>query len=348
MYLGFYNFYKHCNKNRLLTDPSSFIGDDLMYGFVVAGKRLRDAGHQVATLDMDDLEKFDVGVFFDHPTFLDSYFQKFRKIPGKKLYLFLFENEANRPDQYWKRNHRDFEKVFTWHTDLIDHKKYFPAMYPLKIPASFSINRDEKKKFCVTIASQKYMPHKKEIYSERVRAIRWFEQNHPEEFDLYGQGWDRRYFTGNLSRLNLFLQKIYPKFFPNSLKSNRFPSWRGAVPNKNAVMRQYKFALCYENAVFPGYVTEKIFDGFFAGCIPVYLGAPNVTDFIPANTFIDMRNFKSYEELYRFMKSMPSSQYENYLTAIEDFIHGDKIYPFSADAFADLFFKEIVQPNVAS
>jgi hypothetical protein len=347
MYLGFYNFYKRCNQNRLLTDSNSNIGDDLMYGFVFAGQRLRESGHQVATLDMDDLEKFDVGVFFDHPTFLDPYFRKFRALPGKKLYLFLFENAANRPDNFWKLNHRDFEKIFTWHTELIDHKKYFPFWYSMKIPTPFAINPTERKKFCVTVASQKYNPHPKELYSERVRGIRWFEREHPAEFDLYGQGWDRRYFTGGFSRLNLLLQKIYRKF-PTAFRSDRFPSWRGAVPNKNAVMRLYKFALCYENAEFPGYITEKIFDGFFAGCVPVYLGAPDVMDSIPPETFIDRRNFKNYNDLYRYLRTMPDTEYHSYLSAIENFVGGEKIHPFSPESFANIILQQIAEPTIAA
>lgn len=347
MYLGFYSFYKHYNQNRLLRDPSGPIGDDVMYGFVVAGQRLRELGHQVATLDMDALEKFDAAVFFDHPTFLDPYFRKLRKLKNKKLYLFLFENEANRPDNYWRRNHRDFDKVFTWHTSWIDHKKYFPFAYSMRIPSPFVVNTAEKKKFCVTIASQKYNPHATELYSERVRAIRWFENAHPDEFDLYGQGWDRRYITGPLARANLLLLKLYPKF-PHSFRSHRFPSWRGAVANKNTVMREYKFALCYENAVFPGYVTEKIFDGFFAGCVPVYLGAPDVTDFIPPETFIDLRHFKNYEALYRYLKTMPQVEYHAYLAAIENFVRSEQIKTFSADNFAQVMIKHIVGTNASA
>ncbi len=347
MYLGFYSFYKHYNKNRLLTDPSSPIGDDLMYPFVVAGQRLRELGHRVATLDMDALEKFDVAVFFDHPTFIDPYFRKLRKLGGKKLYLFLFENEANRPDNYWACNHHAFEKIFTWNPKLIDNKKFFPFWYSMRIPAPFKIRPEEKQKFCVTVASQKYNPHRKELYTERVRAIRWFEREHPAEFDLFGQGWDRRYFTGPLSRLNLLLLKLYPKF-PNSLHCNRFPSWKGAVSNKNEVMRPYKFAFCYENAVFPGYVTEKIFDGFFAGCVPIYLGAPDVTDYIPEGSFIDRRNFKHLEELYRYLKTMPQAEYTAYLEAIQDFVTGKQIQRFSAETFANVMIQHILQPKASA
>lgn len=326
----------------MLTDPSSPIGDDLLYPVVQLGKFLRERGHQVATIDTDDLEKFDKVVFFDHPTFLNQYFRKLRRMKGKQLYLVLAENEANRPDNYWPRNHRDFTKVFTWNPQLVDNKKYFQCYHNFRIPENFRINPTEHKKFCVTIASQKYNPHPKELYTERVRVIRWFEKNHPDEFDLYGTEWDRRYVTGKLSRANLFLQRFY-RMTGDTFKSKTFPSWRGTVPKKREVMRQYKFAITYENAVFPGYLTEKIFDALFAGCVPVYLGAPDVTNLIPSNTFIDRRNFKTHEELYQYMKQMPEKEYTGYLEAIENFVRGPAIKPFSVEGLCDLVLHQVVE-----
>jgi hypothetical protein len=347
MYIGFYNFYRHYNANRMFTDPSSPIGDNLMYPFVLAGQRLRQAGHRAATLDTDQLDKFDAAVFLDHPTLLNPYWRKLRRLPGKRLYLFLFENPANRPDNYWRRNHAGFEKVFTWSPDWIDGRKYLPFCIPLQTPERLKIDPAEKTRFCVTIASQKYNSHPRQLYTERVRSIRWFEAHHPEEFDLYGTYWDRFFFTGKLARLNLVLQRLYARF-PNAPRPRRFPSHRGEVAGKNAVMRQYKFALAYENAVFPGYVTEKIFDAFFAGCVPIYLGAPNVTDYIPAETFIDKRQFGSYEQLYRFLKDMPDEEYRRRLAAIEDFVQGGRIKPFGAEHFAATILQHVAQAPGAS
>jgi hypothetical protein len=91
MYLGFYSFFKHYNRNRMLNDPTGPIGDEIRHGFYFAGKRLRELGHRVATLDRDELEKLDCALFFDHPTFLDPYYRKLRRMPGKKLQLSLFE-----------------------------------------------------------------------------------------------------------------------------------------------------------------------------------------------------------------------------------------------------------------
>ncbi len=37
-------------------------------------------------------------------------------------------------------------------------------------------------------------------------------------------------------------------------------------------LKNYKFNLCFENASFPGYLTEKLFDAYNAGCVPIYWG----------------------------------------------------------------------------
>ena len=39
-------------------------------------------------------------------------------------------------------------------------------------------------------------------------------------------------------------------------------------------LSQYKFNICGENSYTPGYFTEKIYQAFLAGCIPVYLTHP--------------------------------------------------------------------------
>jgi hypothetical protein len=341
MNLGFWNFYKAFNANRMFNDESCTAGDDLFYGPVFLAQKLRAMGNQVATLDMDKLENFDAAIFIDHPTFLNHYYRRLRRMPGKKLYLILSENEANRPDNYWRWNHRAFDKVFTWDPTLVDQKKLWQYWHTVKIPSPFSIDVAEKTKFCVTISSQKFLSHPKALYDERVDIIRWFEREHPEQFDLYGARWDRLYFSGYLSRFNYVLQPFYSKF-PNSFRVRRYPSYRGAVPYKKAVMRHYKFAIVYENAIFPGYLSEKIFDAFFAGCVPVYLGAPDVLKYLPAETFVDRREFSNNEELYRYLSGMSQKEYLGKISAIEAFVNSERIKPFSADNLVDIFLRHVV------
>jgi hypothetical protein len=343
MYLGFYNFYRSYNNNRMFTDPSSPIGDDLAYPTVFLGRYLTSLGHRVATIDTDDLSRFDAVVFLDHPTPLNRYYRQLTRPSDHraKLYLVLLENPANRPDNYWRSLHQPFERVFTYCSDWADGRKYIQFMLPNRLPLPVRLSTAEKKRFCVTIASQKYNAHPKELYSERVRAIRWFEREHPEEFDLYGTQWDRWWFKGALSRLNLFLGVFYRKF-PAWGRRADFPSHRGVVPRKHEVLKQYRFSLCYENAVFPGYITEKPFDCWLAGCVPVYLGAPDIDRHVPPGTYIDRRQFKDHADLYRYLKSMSASEYEGYLAAIETFLNGPAARPFSAEGFAELMVRHVV------
>jgi hypothetical protein len=314
-------------------------GDDGSYGAMRLANHLRGLGHQINTLDMAQ-GPLDAAIFFDHPTFLNGYFRKLRKT-RTKLYLFLMENEVNRPDNYWKWTHRDFEKVFTWNPELVDNKKYFQIYHTRKIPPNFKADLAAKNKFCVTISSQKYSTHKAALYNERIDIIRWFEREHPSQFDLYGERWDRFYFSNFLWRLNIFLARLYRKY-PNRFQTRRFPSHCGPVPSKRQAMRPYKFAIAYENAVYPGYLTEKIFDAFFAGCVPIYLGAPDVLDYLPAQTFINRNDFADNEALYRYLTGMSDREYLERIKAIEDFVNGERMRPFSAEQFIETVEKHII------
>ncbi|MDH7578630.1 MAG: glycosyltransferase family 10 [Bacillota bacterium] len=165
------------------------------------------------------------------------------------------------------------------------------------------------------INTNRYNSHPLELYGERLKAIRWFEENHPDDFRLYGRGW----------------------------AYEEYPSYRGEVAFKKDVLKKAKFSICYENARdIPGYITEKIFDCFIYGCVPIYLGAPNVTEHIPAATFIDKRNFKSYPELSKYLRDMPPQEYIGYLEAIKSFLESEKSYPFSVEYFIDLMANKIL------
>lgn len=41
---------------------------------------------------------------------------------------------------------------------------------------------------------------------------------------------------------------------------------------KQKWLEGYKFNICFENSSYPGYLTEKLFDAYNAGCIPIYWG----------------------------------------------------------------------------
>ncbi|CAF1673001.1 unnamed protein product, partial [Adineta ricciae] len=53
---------------------------------------------------------------------------------------------------------------------------------------------------------------------------------------------------------------------------------------KLALTSDYLFTIAIENSLNHDYVTEKLWHAFVAGSVPVYLGAPNIEDWLPCRT----------------------------------------------------------------
>ena len=334
--IGFYNFYNVYNKNRMFNpEIQAPIGDDLLYPFHHLARVARQRGISVSTIDTEPLDEYDAIFFLDYPGPHNQYLKKVIDMKFENLYLFIFENEIIKPDNWKRENHRYFKKIFSWRDDIIDNKKTFKFFLPNKIPETISSDISQKTKFCCMIAGNKKNNQPGELYSERIRAIKWFETNQPAYFDLFGKGWDLTV-PVTIKHLKPVIQPFYNIFSPP------YPSYRGEITSKRTILEQYKFSICYENVIdIPGYITEKIFDCFFAGCIPIYLGASNVADYIPENCFIDKRKFPEYSTLFNYLKHMTEDEYLNFFNAIKGFIKSDKILPFGAKHFADLIINEV-------
>ena len=137
------------------------------------------------------------------------------------------------------------------------------------------------------------------------------------DFDLYGEGWERRHPAVDPA-LHAAAQRVY----------------RGPIDDKLALLAGYRFALVYENTRFRGYISEKLFDCFFARCIPIYSGAPDVAQFVPPNAFIDARQFATYPELERFLRGITEEDAKRYVDAAHAFLVGPAYESFCAERFA--------------
>lgn len=63
---------------------------------------------------------------------------------------------------------------------------------------------------------------------------------------------------------------------------------RGTI-HKRSLLSKYQYNICAENSFHPGYVTEKIFEAFFSGCIPIYWGhVPVEPDILNQECFINI------------------------------------------------------------
>lgn len=86
---------------------------------------------------------------------------------------------------------------------------------------------------------------------------------------------------------------------------------------KFEIYSKYKFVIAFENAIGDDYVTEKFYDPLLVGTVPIYMGAPNIEEFIPGNNcYIDIRDYKSPEELANYLKKcfLYNNEYMKYHT----------------------------------
>lgn len=56
---------------------------------------------------------------------------------------------------------------------------------------------------------------------------------------------------------------------------------------------QYKFTIAFENSMLPGYTTEKLFDCFKAGTVPIYWGNPEITRDVNPKAFINCNDYEN-------------------------------------------------------
>lgn len=70
-----------------------------------------------------------------------------------------------------------------------------------------------------------------------------------------------------------------------------------------------------------------------AGAIPIRWGK-TTEDYLPKNCFIAKEDFKSYQDLYTFIKNMPEETYFQYLENIKRYHESNLPLVFSCEYFA--------------
>lgn len=79
--------------------------------------------------------------------------------------------------------------------------------------------------------------------------------------------------------------------------------------------QKYKFSIAAENASFPGYTSEKIITSMLAGTIPIYWGNPWVADEYNDESFINVMQYDSLDEVVEVIKRLDEDEeaYHNML-----------------------------------
>lgn len=203
--------------------------------------------------------------------------------------------------------------------------------------------------FLVMINSNK-LPrlYVKELYTARLAAVEYFHRY--GEIDLYGPNWNRMpnrvgktWIPATAMRMYRVLWEGKQRIRPNPIYAAAAEAWKGKAASKAETLSRYNFALCFENQALKGWITEKLFDCLFAGTVPVYWGATDVNDFVPAEAFVDMRQFKDFGELRYFLHQLSPTEVQRYRDAGRAFVNSDRFQPFRMQTLSALFARIVAE-----
>jgi len=186
------------------------------------------------------------------------------------------------------------------------------------------LNWDDRSKNVVMLASNKFSPCVNSGYSIRRKIARIGADKN--KLEIYGMYWKSSLFH----KLHIFLAMFkfnllsgyIPRFKLEQFGRIRSVNIMGESVSKLELLDDSKFSLVVENS--DECITEKLFDAFFLGVIPIYIG-PKIGELgIPEETFIqidwDLSNFSSV------FTSLNELDVESYLDAIGTFISSDNFW----------------------
>lgn len=256
------------------------------------------------------------------------------RLSGLPAYAYLYEDPLIRPVNGRRKHLLKYRKAFTSNEELVDGQRFIKLDYPNDLRPQCTAGWHERPLCCVLIAANKALrrPSPRNLHQRRVEVARAFEAQAPELFTLYGRGWDQPPVQPGvggrlMKRLREWKSRVHAS-------PPAFPSWRGPVHAKGEVLGRARFGIAFENvAGSPGYITEKIFDCFVHGCVPVYLGTPGATDPIPPQCYVDARRFATDSELIDFLRAVSEPQFAAYQAAIRAYLDSPQAQRFSNERF---------------
>jgi hypothetical protein len=170
----------------------------------------------------------------------------------------------------------------------------------------------------VMIASNKVSPISQSNYSIRRNLASSIDT---EILEVYGSLWNGNFYQKIHHRLAVLVAAIKQGTFPNLLQIHaslfkKYKASKGVIADKHKLLRESKFTLVVENSNF--IVTEKIFDAFINGSIPIYVGADLKLFGVPSGLAIESSgNPKVIESI---VKNISEGEVKEHLNALQNFV----------------------------
>lgn len=244
------------------------------------------------------------------------------------------------PENYARFNYGKIDQII----DVGRHNSNFLEFIPW--PQDYSqLNVSQNKSsvrnnHILMISGNKLSFIPEELYTLRRQCVYLI-----SDLDLYGTGWN----LNNFRKLLILVVELYKalKFGIKPLKKSvsrwfKFPTnYLGAPESKVEISRAYKYALVIENSI--DYMTEKIFDAFFAGNIPIYVGPPVSKFHIPKKLVVQVE--PNIESILTGIERAKKIDYDCWLEDLHSWLTDSETINFWA---AENVYKKIVSKVLLS
>jgi hypothetical protein len=235
-------------------------------------------------LSLDPLHEIAISVCVDYSS---EFVKSQSKLPNrsKATALIRMEPKVVHPSNYKRKRLDEFEKIISIGAAQDNGSEGSQINWPQIWPSNAFWLRPsfDRIRRVALINANKISFVKGEMYSLRRRA-----SHSIDEIDTFGRDWDSKFFKRLIQATKQILLAI--RFLqPISLGAlskwfTRVPRDMGPVADKLLAASNYQFCLVIENS--QDYMSEKLFDALFSGCLPIYVGPPVESYGIPNNLVV--------------------------------------------------------------
>jgi len=324
--------------------PQIYVGGKYGTASIQHGGKAEDTlSYRLKELGLSVVNKLNEATYYLCLDINESELQILEKsqIPITSRLLVVQEPEVVLPANYAKKNLKYFKLKVSVGREPVGSTPAF--LWPQFRPNQSIISDSSRiESGAVMVASNHLSFIKGELYS--LRRICAFTI---PTLQVFGRGWNHhKRMRLRIAAINLRDMIVYHKqisirslyfWFKDYGKIVHSPS------DKFEVLKKYKTCLVIENS--QEFLSEKLFDAFFAKCIPVYVG-PNVENFeIPKNLVVQCEaNIRSISEGIRKAEVM---DYESWHKELNQWLDSDQTMKrWSFESYVSEISKMILQSSI--
>lgn len=152
------------------------------------------------------------------------------------------------------------------------------------------------------------VPHENIVLDPRYKRIQWHDLDpqklvKPPDYDAEEIAAGKKKFCNFLyshrvpyreeffRQLSLYKEVDAPGKSMNNMKSIDELFKGNMWERKRQFLSEYKFTISFENYVYPGYQTEKLYDAMLVNSLPIYCGDPYIGDMFNTDSFINAADY---------------------------------------------------------